>query len=44
MMRLNDSVLLSVSAGSGGRHYHGCYVDWDEVRDRVLVLEGRPLV
>jgi gamma-butyrobetaine dioxygenase len=28
----------------GGRHLFGCYIDWDEIWDRLNVLTGTSLI
>ena len=28
----------------GGRHLHGCYIDWDEINDKMNVLKNRKLI
>ena len=28
----------------GGRHLYGCYIDWDEINDRINVLKNKKLI
>ena len=31
---------FSLAPGGQGRHLQGCYVDWDEIHDRINVLSA----